>query len=57
MSGKCPVYGEIRNQFGALDDDDDLVKFFNSVLEKRDQIEEQQKEQQKEHKDQKKQKK
>ena len=45
-----PVYGEIRNQFGALDNDDDLVKFFNSVLEKRDQIDEQQKDQKKQKK-------
>jgi hypothetical protein len=45
LSGKCPIYGEIRKQYGALENDDDLVEFFNAVLEKRDTLEEQQKEQ------------
>ena len=45
LAGICPVYGEIRKQFDELDNDDDLVQFFNAVLEKRDSIEEQEKEQ------------
>ena len=44
VSGNCPVYGEIRNQFDELDNDDDLVQFFNAVLEKGDSLEEQERE-------------
>ena len=38
------MYGEIRNRFDDLEKDDDLVLFFNAVLEKRDALEEQEKE-------------
>ena len=53
MSGTCPVYGEIRNQFDELNKDEELVKFFNAVLEKRDISEEQEKEKMEQEKEQK----
>ena len=34
--GDCEVYGEIRDKFDNLNDDENLVKFFNQVLAKRD---------------------
>ena len=43
LSGNCRVYGEIREKYGNLEDDDELVKFFNEVLAKRDKLEEEKK--------------
>ena len=40
LSGNCEVYGEIRSSYTDLNDDDQLVKFFNEVLFKRDELEE-----------------
>ena len=40
MSGNCEVYGEIRSAYTNLNDDEQLVKFFNEVLAKRDELEE-----------------
>ena len=57
MSGTCRVYREIRNQFDELNNDEELIKFFNAVLEKRDFLEEQEKEQMEQEKEQKEQKK
>ena len=39
LSGTCRVYGGIRRKYGDLDDDEDLINFFNEVLEKREQLE------------------
>ena len=36
ISGNCEVYGDIRDKFENLDDDQNLVKFFNEVLARRD---------------------
>ena len=38
-SGECEVYGDIRRQFGDLDDIENLTKFFEAVLRKRDILE------------------
>ena len=38
ISGSCDVYGDIRNNYGHLDNDEDLVKFFSEVLERRDTL-------------------
>ena len=43
LSGKCDVYGEIWKKYSNLDDDDNLVKFFNEVLEMRDVLDEREK--------------
>ena len=36
MSGHCEVYGDIGNNYPDLENDDELVKFFSNVLERRD---------------------
>ena len=38
-SGECEVYGDIRRQFENLDDIENLTKFFEAVLRKRDILE------------------
>ena len=43
LSGNCEVYGDIRRRYENLDDDANLVKFFNEVLQMRDDLEEKEK--------------
>ena len=38
ISGECEIYGEIREEFENLDDIENLTKFFDAVLKKRDQL-------------------
>ena len=40
MSGSWEVYGDIWNSYGQLDNDEELVQFFDEVLERRDMLEE-----------------
>ena len=40
MSGRCDVYKDIRQSYGDLQNDDDLVNFFKKVLVRREQLEE-----------------
>ena len=40
FSGNCEIYGEIRSKYDNLNDDMNLVNFFNEVLAKRDEIDE-----------------
>ena len=40
MSGNCEVYGEIRSAYTNLNDDEQLVRFFNEILAKREEIDE-----------------
>ena len=40
LSGNCEVYGDIRRRYDNLDDDANLVQFFNEVLQMRDALEE-----------------
>ena len=35
-SGSCPIYDDIWEKRGDLENNDDLVKFFSAVLERRD---------------------
>ena len=37
-SYNCPVYSDIRAEYQGFDKDDDLVSYFNRVLERRDSI-------------------
>jgi hypothetical protein len=37
-SGNCPVYSDIRERYSDFNNDEDLVSYFNEVLERRDQI-------------------
>ena len=37
-SGKCKVFGDIKERFGDLHDDENLVQFFQEVLTRRDEI-------------------
>ena len=36
MSGNCEVYGDMRNNYPDLENDDELLKLFSKVLERRD---------------------
>ena len=38
LSGLCRVYGDIRRRDGDLGDEEDLISFFNQVLERREEI-------------------
>jgi hypothetical protein len=38
LAGKCPVYSDINERYGALDNDHQLVSFFQEILERRDMI-------------------
>ena len=40
LSGKCSVYGDLRQNFGDLKEDDNLVTFFQAVLDRRDHLDE-----------------
>ena len=35
-SGNCPIYDDIWEKRGDLENNEDLVKFFSAVLERRD---------------------
>ena len=39
LDGRCEVYGDIREKYGELEDDEDLVQFFQEVLERRGELE------------------
>jgi hypothetical protein len=41
LSGRCPVYGPIREKYGSLENDEKLVDFFSEVLAKRAELEDQ----------------
>ena len=38
LSGNCDIYGNIRAKYDNLDDDENLVKFFNEILKRRDEL-------------------
>ena len=41
FSGKCQIFGDLKNHFGDLSDDSirlNLVQFFREVSERRDQL-------------------
>ena len=44
LTDSCPLYRDIRQQYSNLKEDDQLVDFFKKMLERRDQIDEQEKE-------------
>ena len=44
LSGNCGIYGDIREKYETDIKDDDLVMFFTEVLDRRDQLEEEEKE-------------
>ena len=39
MTGNCKVYGDLKSQFGDLQEDANLVEFFKAVLDRRDTLE------------------
>ena len=39
LAGSCRVYGDIRERYDNLEDDEDLVRFFSEVLERREELE------------------
>ena len=43
ISGQCPVYKDIREKYGDLSSDSELVSYFSSVLSRRDEWDELQK--------------
>ena len=40
MNGACEKYGHIRQKYGDMDKEEDLILFFSEVLEERDKLEE-----------------
>ena len=40
LEGNCRVYGPIRTNFGDIDTEEDLIRFFTEVLEERGRLEE-----------------
>jgi hypothetical protein len=38
-SGQCEVYGDLRAKYQDLEDDQQLVDFFNDILERREDLE------------------
>ena len=44
LSGNCEVYGDIRGNYSNLNDDNQLVDFFNEELARRDKLDEDEKE-------------
>ena len=40
LSGNCEVFGDIREKYGDLRDNESLVRFFKEVLEMRDLLDE-----------------
>jgi hypothetical protein len=38
VSGSCPVYRDIRENYQDLKNETELVKYFNEVLERRDLV-------------------
>ena len=46
VSGKCEVYSDLRLQFGDLKEDKNLVNYFQAVLDRRDNLEEEDRRQQ-----------
>jgi hypothetical protein len=40
LAGKCPVYGDLREKYGDLESDDNLVGFFSEILARRESLEE-----------------
>ena len=45
-SGKCKVYGDLSSKFGDFQEDENLVEFFNAVLDRRDRLENEDRKQQ-----------
>ena len=46
ISGQCEVYSDLRSQFGDLKEDKNLVMYFQAVLDRRDNLEEEDRRQQ-----------
>ena len=40
VSGQCEVYGDLSSQFGDLQEDKNLVQYFQAVMDRRDILEE-----------------
>lgn len=40
ISGECEVFGTLRKKYDNLEDDENLVNFFNEILEMRDKLDE-----------------
>ena len=38
MGGRCPLYSDLRGEFGEIKEDQDLVEFFTRVLDRREQL-------------------
>ena len=46
VSGQCEVYGDLRSQFGNLQEDKNLINYFQAVLDRRDSLKEEDRRQQ-----------
>ena len=38
ISGECEVFGDLKSKYDNLDDEENLVKFFNEILAMRDKL-------------------
>ena len=48
LTDSCPLYKDIRQPYSNLEDDDQLVGFFQKMLDRRDQIDQQEQERRRE---------
>ena len=37
LSGSCPIYKDIRDKYGDIESDTDLVNYFNDILARREE--------------------
>ena len=40
LEGQCPVYGNLRDKYDDLENDENLIKLFNEILAMRQTLEE-----------------
>ena len=40
LEGQCPVYGNLRDKYDDLENDENLIKLFNEILAMRKTLEE-----------------
>ena len=49
--GQCPVYGNLKEKYENIDNDEDLIRLFNEILEMRETLEEEERRKEEERKE------
>ena len=49
--GQCPVYGNLKEKYQNIDNDEDLIRLFNEILEMRETLEEEERRKEEERKE------